>query len=90
MAGFNTAVRTLLPIIVSGLGAATVLIVRSAHDHGDATVGAALRGAIGAVLLVGVVLLWVRKRDAWRAAFRSFMAEGRSYTSQQRSSPTHR
>ena len=90
MAGFNTAIRTMLPIIVSGLGAATVLIVRRAHEHGDATVGAAVRGAIGALLLIGGVLVWVRKRDSWRAALRSFMADGRSYTSQQRSSPTHR
>jgi hypothetical protein len=90
MAGFNTALRTLLPIIVSGLGALTVLIVRQAHENGDAPIGAAVRGAVGAVLLIAAVLFWVRKRDAWRAAFRKFMAEGRAYTTQQRSSATPR
>lgn len=88
MAGFNTALRTLLPIVVSGLGAATVLLVRHAYQQGDSTVGAAMRGTVGALLLTGAVLLWVRKRDQWRATFRSFVAEGRSYTAQQRSTAT--
>ena len=90
MAGVSTALRTLLPILVSGLGAATVLLVRHAYEQGASTTAAAVRGAVGAVLLTGATLLWVRKRDQWRAAFRSFMAEGRSYTTQQRSTATQK
>jgi hypothetical protein len=88
MAGVSTALRTLLPIVVSGLGAATVLLVRHAAEHGTSTTGAAVRGAVGAVLVVAGTLFWVRKRDEWRAAFRSFMADGRAYTTQQRTSAT--
>lgn len=80
MAGFNTALRTLLPIIVSGLGSVTVLFVRSAHRQDNSTVGAAVRGAVGALLLVAAIIFWVRRRDAWRAAFRTFMDEGRNYS----------
>jgi FtsH-binding integral membrane protein len=88
MAGVSTALRTLLPIVVSGLGAASVILVRYTYNQGDSTVGAAIRGAIGAVLLAAAIAFWMRKRDRWRATFRTFMADGRAYTSQQRSTPT--
>jgi hypothetical protein len=39
-----------------------------------------VRGAVGALLLVAAIVFWVRRRDAWRAAFRTFMDEGRNYS----------
>ena len=87
MAGISTAMRVGLPILVSVLASATVLLIRRAEQLGTSPTGAALRGAIGALLLTSLVSYWVRKRDQWRRKFRQFMSEGQSYTKQQRSTP---
>jgi hypothetical protein len=87
MAGISTAMRVGLPILVSVLAAATVLLVRRAEQLGTSPTGAAVRGAIGAVLLIVLVSYWVRRRDQWRRKFRQFMSDGQSYTKQQRSTP---
>jgi hypothetical protein len=85
MAGISSAMRIGLPILVSALGAATVLIARRAEQMGTSPTGAALRGAIGALLLTVLVTYWVRRRDAWKRKFRKFMSDGQAYTKQQRS-----
>jgi hypothetical protein len=85
MAGISSAMRIGLPILVSALGAATVLIVRRAEQMGTSPTGAAWRGAIGALLLTFLVSYWVRRRDAWKRKFRKFMSDGQAYTKQQRS-----
>lgn len=85
MAGFTSAMRIGLPILVSTLAASTVLIVRQAQRLGTSLNGAALRGAIGAVLLAALVGYWVRVRDRWKRRFRQFISEGQSYGKQQRS-----
>jgi hypothetical protein len=87
MAGISSAMRVGLPILVSALAAATVLIVRRAEQLGTSTTGAALRGAVGALLLAILVGYWVRRRDQWKRKFRKFMSDGQSYTKQQRSTP---
>jgi hypothetical protein len=87
MAGMSSAIRLGLPILVSGLAAATVLLVRRAEQLGTSATGAALRGAIGALLLAFLIAYWVRRRDQWKRKFRQFMSDGRSYTKQQRSTP---
>jgi hypothetical protein len=87
MAGMSSALRIGLPILVSTLGASTVLLVRAADRAGASTTGAALRGAVGALLIVTLAAVWVRRRDAWRRKFRGFMAEGQAHTKQQRSNP---
>jgi hypothetical protein len=87
MAGMSSAIRLGLPILVSGLAAATVLLVRRAEELGTSATGAALRGAIGALLLAFLIAYWVRRRDQWKRKFRQFMSDGRSYTKQQRSTP---
>ena len=87
MAGVSSALRVGLPILVSALAASTVLLVRQAERLGTSLTGAALRGAIGASLLTGLVTYWVRRRDQWRRKFRQFMSDGQSYTKQQRSTP---
>ena len=85
MAGISSAMRVGLPILVSALASSTVLLVRHAEQLGTSTVGAALRGAIGAALLTCLVGYWVRRRDEWKRKFRQFMSDGQSYTKQQRS-----
>ena len=87
MAGISSAMRVGLPILVSALAASTVLLVRHAERLGTSTVGAALRGAIGAALLTCLIGYWVRRRDQWKRKFRQFMSDGQSYTKQQRSTP---
>ena len=87
MAGISSAMRVGLPILVSALAASTVLLVRHAEQLGTSTVGAALRGAIGAALLSCLIGYWVRRRDQWKRKFRQFMSDGQSYTKQQRSTP---
>ena len=87
MAGISSAMRVGLPILVSALASSTVLLVRHAEQLGTSTVGAALRGAIGAALLTCLVGYWVRRRDEWKRKFRQFMSDGQSYTKQQRSTP---
>jgi hypothetical protein len=87
MAGISSAMRIGLPILVSALSAATVLLVRRAEQLGTSATGAALRGAIGALLLTILISYWVRRRDAWKRKFRKFMSDGQAYTKQQRSTP---
>jgi hypothetical protein len=85
MAGISSAMRVGLPILVSAIAASTILLVRHAERTGTSTTGAAVRGAIGATLLVFLVTYWVRRRDQWRRKFRQFMSDGQAYTKQQRS-----
>jgi hypothetical protein len=84
MSGMTTIVRMLFPLIVSVIGSVGILIVRSAHRTGASEVGAAIRVAIGILLLVAFTAVWVNRRDEWRAKFRNMMAEGREVTAQQR------
>jgi hypothetical protein len=87
MAGMSSAIRIGIPILVSALAATTVLLVRRAEQLGTSATGAALRGAIGALLLAVLIAYWVRRRDQWKRKFRQFMSDGQSYTKQQRSTP---
>lgn len=79
MAGVSTIARTLIPLVVSGLGCLPALLVRSAATNGDHLVGAAVRAAVACVLIVIVTATWVRVRDRVGAAWRKFLAEGRNY-----------
>jgi hypothetical protein len=88
MAGISSAMRIGLPILVSALAAATVLLVRRSEQLRTSVTGAALRGAVGALLLAFLIGFWVRRRDQWRRKFRQFMSDGQAYTKQQRSTPT--
>jgi hypothetical protein len=92
MAGLSQAVRTILPLLVSAAGAASVLFLRDAAQNDPSTVlSTAVRVAIGLLLLVAFVAAWVRFRDRAHRWWRSFMSEGRTYTQQQRAqAPTHR
>jgi hypothetical protein len=74
--GFSTAVRTLLPIVISAVGTAPVFVARFADDA--ASVG---RSLVGLALFTAFVVLWVRRRDPWGTKVRAFMEEGRAATS---------
>ncbi len=84
MAGFTTTLRLLWPILVSTLGTCTVLLVKGALTDGDSLTGAALRGAVGSLLVAGVVGYWTKVRDRLRRSIREFMDEGRAQTAAQR------
>jgi hypothetical protein len=88
MAGITTSLRMLIPLVISGIGALSVLLVRAALRGPDpsAVLGTAIRTTGGVVLLCTAVVMWVRKRDAFRRWWRGFVAEGRAQTNQQRSS----
>ena len=84
MAGFGATVRLLWPIVISGFGCSMVFILRAAADSGTANdgplVAAAIRGAVGSVLLAFLVFYWVKVRDRIRRKFKAFMAAGRAQT----------
>lgn len=78
MTGLGSVVKAVWPVLVSGVGCATVLFVRSAWRDGGSPTGAALRAAVASALLAGVVAYWVRGRDRWRRSTRRFVEEGRA------------
>jgi Family of unknown function (DUF6297) len=86
MAGFTTAIRLAWPIVVSTLTTVTVLLPRAAWRGGESATGAAIRSAVGVVLVTAFIIYWVKVRDRVHQRIRAFMDEGRSYTAQQRSS----
>ena len=72
-AGFSTAIRTLLPVVISAAGTVPVFVARFADDA--ASVG---RSLVGLALFIAFGVLWVRRRDPWGAKARTFMEEGRA------------
>ena len=82
MAGFSTTMRLLWPIVISAVGCSMVFILRATVDAGDSGSGlgaAAIRGALGSVLLVLLVGYWVKVRDRARRRFKAFMEAGRAH-----------
>jgi hypothetical protein len=86
MVGFTTALRLLWPIVVSALGTCSVLLPRAAMRLDGSVSAAAVRGALGCVLLSALVAYWVKVRDRVRLKIRRFMEEGQQYQARQRSS----
>ena len=84
VAGFTTTLRLLWPIVVSSLPTALALLPRSAAALGQSVVAAAVRAAVGIVLLVLLTAQWVRLRDRVRRSVRAFMADGRAHTAEQK------
>ncbi len=74
-AGFSTALRTALPVVISAVGTLPVFVARFADDA--ASVG---RSALGLLLFTAIVVVWVRRRDPWTERIRTFFEEGRAAT----------
>ena len=72
-AGFSTAMRTLLPVVLSGVGTIPVFVARFADD--TASVG---RSLVALGLCIAVCVTWVRRRDPWGRKLREFLEEGRA------------
>ncbi len=74
-AGFSTALRTLLPVIISAVGTIPVFVARFSDDAADIS-----RSLVALGLFTALVVVWVRRRDPWGAKVRAFMEEGRAAT----------
>jgi hypothetical protein len=72
-AGFSTALKTLLPVVISAVGTVPVFVARFAGDA--SSVG---RSLVALGLFTGLVVVWVRRRDPWSAKVRTFMEEGQA------------
>jgi len=72
-AGFSTALKTLLPVVISAVGTAPAFVARFADDA--SSVG---RSLVALGLFTGLVVVWVRRRDPWSAKVRTFMEEGQA------------
>lgn len=69
-AGMTTALQMLIPLVVSAFAAGAALLLRY-----DPSAGAVARVWVLAVLVLSAGVVWVQRRDAWRAAWRK-MLEG--------------
>ena len=88
MAGFGATVRLLWPIVISAFGCSMVFILRAAvavssdasnsNANDGRLLAAAIRAAVGSILLVSIVGYWVKVRDRIRRKFRAFMDAGRA------------
>lgn len=74
-AGFSTAVKTLIPVILSAIGTIPVYVARFSGDGADVA-----RSIIGLALFTALVVAWVRRRDRWGRKVRTFFEEGRAAT----------
>ncbi|MGH9139312.1 MAG: hypothetical protein ACRD0G_20065 [Acidimicrobiales bacterium] len=72
-AGFTSSLRFLIPIAISTLASVTVLAMREAPSAGTA-----LRMALGDLLVIAAIGLWVLRRDEWRKRIRAFVEGGRT------------
>ena len=74
-AGFSTAFRTLLPVLISAVATIPAFVARF-----DGTAAGVSRSLLGLVLFTAIAVLWVRRRDPWGAKVRAFFEEGRAAT----------
>ena len=72
-AGASNIMTGLVPIVLSAVSVAPVAAMRD-----EATVGTALRSAVGVGICLAAMVWWIRRRDAWAIKLRGFFAEGRA------------
>jgi hypothetical protein len=70
------AFRTAWPLIVALIGTLPVVSARRAFVNGNEPVPAAIQAAIGALLVAGLTVAWLRFREPARAWWKSFQEEG--------------
>ncbi len=72
-AGFSTAIKAILPVVISAVGTIPVFVARFSGDAAGVA-----RSIVGLALFVAVVVVWVRRRDPWGLKIRTFFEEGRA------------
>ena len=69
IAGTANVVKAIWPIALATAGQVPVLVAESARRSGSGAEAAASRGAVFALLVIGVVAAWIHRRDDIRAWF---------------------
>jgi hypothetical protein len=82
MSGMGTVIRAVFPPAIAILGSLPVLSATAAEKRNIDPVGATVRTAIGGLLLVTLVAMWVHQREPIRAWFRQMSQAGRTPISQ--------
>ncbi len=72
-AGFASALRAAVPLVLSAAGTVPVWVARFSGHGGDVA-----RSLIAVALFIVGVVAWVRRRDSWGSKLRNFMEEGRA------------
>jgi hypothetical protein len=72
-AGFSTALRALVPVVMSAAGTVPVFVLRAGADAAALT-----RALLALGLFMAAVVWWIRRRDRWGVKMRIFFAEGRA------------
>jgi hypothetical protein len=76
VAGMKLAFRTAWPLIVAIIGTLPVVAARRAHTNDSSPVAAAAQAGIGALLVAGMTVAWLRFREPAKAWWRRYMEEG--------------
>lgn len=71
-AGFASSIQLLLPLVVSATSAIGVLLMKS-----QPSAATALRVVVLSALILSALVFWVRRRDAWRAAWQRLLEGSR-------------
>lgn len=77
VAGMHLVFRVVRPPLIATLGCLPVLLVRRADEQGEHAVAMAVRGALGALVLVAAVVWWVERRDTFRRWWRRIIADAK-------------
>ncbi len=77
VAGMREVFRTVIPLVVALTGCLPIITARIARKHGDPIVYRTLQGAIWPLLVTGLVIAWVHRRDAIHEWQRQSMAQAR-------------
>lgn len=71
-AGVSNAFSAFLPVAISAFGVVPVIAMRA-----DPSAATAARSAVGIALLIGMAVMWIRRRDRWGVKIRAFFEAGR-------------
>lgn len=77
VAGIHLMFKVIRPPIVATLGSLPVLLVREAPGWGEDPVSMAVRGALGALVLVAWTVWWIERRETFRRWWRKVLDDGK-------------
>lgn len=78
VAGMREVFRTVIPLVVALTGCLPIITARIAHRKGDPMLYRTFQGAIWPLLVTGLVIAWVHRRDAIHEWQRQSMAQARN------------